>query len=332
MIGATSIGVLAFVWLLRGLDYDRLREVVVEADAGYLSLVVLAIAAEQLVRAWKWRQLLLEFHPIATLRLFGAIMVGYFTNFLIPLGISPIVRSWFVARIENLKVSAVLATGAIDRLVDGVVFAGFVAIVLIFTVFPDPTGEIRFGLGVGGAGSLALFALLLFLLTRYKRQSVRVDSWIMRLVGRLPARFAGSVGAILKYFADGIVWPRAIWRGFGIVVASVVIKLIAATHFLWAGLAFGVLLRPAEYVFLIVFVGFLFILGRFVRIPGGFIIGGIFALDLLGVADEQAFAMVLVVQVSSVLTVSAIAAYVLWRHGILLGDLRVAKGDCVEQP
>ena len=139
-----------------------MQHVVTQADIGFVLLLPLAIAAEQLVRGWKWRQLLYVLRPISTLRLFGAIMAGYFANFLIPLGISPLVRSWLVARLEALKMSTVFATAAIDRFIDGVVFTGFVAVVLAFAVFPDPTGGIRLGLIVGGLGSLILFALLLY--------------------------------------------------------------------------------------------------------------------------------------------------------------------------
>ena len=295
----------------------------------FLLLVPLAIAAEQFVRAWKWRQLLHAIRPVATLRLFGAIMAGYFANFLIPLGISPIVRSWLVARLEALTMSAVLATAAIDRLVDGVIFSGFVAIALIFAVFPDPTGGIRLGLIVGGAGSLTLFALLLFALARYKRRVGHSDSWILRLADRLPARVRSPTKRFAQSFAEGIVWPREVWRRLAIVLASIVIKLIAITHFFWAGLAFGVVLRPMDYVFLVVFLGFLIILSRLVRIPGGFIVGAIFALDQLGVAEEQALAMVLAIQFSSMFAVSGIGAFALWRSGISLGELRMAKGDDV---
>ena len=268
-VGGVMIGVAALVWVFVRVDYDRMQHVIAQADIAFLVLVPLAVAAEQLVRAWKWQQLLHAIQPIRTLRLFGAIMAGYFVGFLIPLGISPIVRSWLVARLEALKMSAVLATAAIDRLVDGVIFTGFVAVAVIFAAFPDPTGGIRLGLTVGGAGSLALFALLLFALARYKRYGVRLDSFIMRQVDRIPARYARPIKAFLQSFADGIVWPQAIWRSLGIVLASVAIKLIATTHFLWAGLAFGVLLCPADYVFLVAFLGFLIIITRFARIPSG---------------------------------------------------------------
>ena len=79
------IGALALVCVLWRADYDRLHQVVAQADIRFLLLVPLAIAAEQLVRAWKWRQLLHVIRPVNTLRLFGAIMAGYFANFVIPL-------------------------------------------------------------------------------------------------------------------------------------------------------------------------------------------------------------------------------------------------------
>ncbi len=152
-----------------------------------------------------------------------------------------------------------------------------------------------------------------------------------RLAARLPARFSGSVNRIALSFADGIVWPREAWRGLSVVLASIVIKVIAITHLLWAGLAFDVILRPADYVFLVVFLGFLIILTRLVRIPGGFFFGAIFALDLLGVAEEPALAMVVTVQLSTVLTVAAIGALALWRSGIALDELRLAKGEPVAE-
>ncbi len=86
------------------------------------------------------------------------------------------------------------------------------------------------------------------------------------------------------------------------------------------------MLRPAEYVFLLVFLGFLIILTRFARIPGGFFLGAIFALDLLAVPEEPALAMVLVVQFSSLLAVASVGAFALWWHGVTLSELRTGGG------
>lgn len=357
-LGGLAIGATALAWVLWGIDTQRMAQVLSQAKLPFLVLLPVSIAAEQVVRGWKWRQLLYDIQPIGTLRLFGAVMAGYFATMVIPLGVSPLVRSWLIARLEALKMSAVLATALIERLVDGVVFSAFVAFTLAFAAFADPGGSIRLGLVLGGFGSLALFSLTLLGLALYKRYSKRADKryseradnqhvepsgesqggqshgWVAslaaRLIERLPARFTGRFKGLAHSFAEGIIWPRSAWRGVAIVLASIAIKLIAITHFLWAGLAFGVILRPTEYVFLVVFLGFLIIITRIARIPGGFTFGALFALDLLGIADEPALAMVVAVQSATLLTFAVIGTFALWKHGFTLSELRPAKLGTIE--
>lgn len=324
--GGALFAAAALVWVLRGFDLGRFLSIVTGADRGFLLLVPLAVIAEQLVRAWKWRQLLHPVRSIGTFRLFGAIMAGYLGGLIVPFGFAPLVRSWLVARREGLMMSAVLASVAVDRLIDGVIFAGFVAVALALVAFPDPTGGIRAGLTWGGAGTLVLFALLLFALSRYKLAAAVEGGTLERLLHRLPAPLAEPVHRLCRSFAAGIVWPRESWRGFAIVLGSVVMKLLAATHFLWSGLAVGVVLLPAEYVFLLAFLGFLVILAHVLRIAGGFIIGAVFALGVLGVSEEQAVAMALVVQGASLLSVAILGAAALWWHGVTLTELRTGGG------
>ena len=325
-IGA-ALGVVGLFWVLRGFDTDRFAATLADAQWRYLAVLVATIAAEQLVRAWKWRQLLRPLRTVATVRLFGAIMAGYLIAFLLPFGMGTIARSWLVAQRERLKLTAVLATVALDRLTDGVVFACLVPVALLSVVFPDPTGNIRAGLVWGGTISFVLFALLLFALVAYRRGALAADGRLLRLADRLPARMAGPVRRVAASFAEGIAWPREAWRGVGIVLASALIKLIAATHFLWAGLAFGIALQPAQYLFLIVFLGFLIILGHYIRMVGSFLIASVFALGLFGVPEEPAFAMALVVQTGAMLTVCGIGALSMWLQGIALSQVRAAEVD-----
>lgn len=325
-IGAL-IGITTLAWVLRRFDLDRILTTLASAQWHYLIVMVLAIAGEQMVRAWKWRQLLYPLRPVGTVRLFGAIMAGYLIAFLVPFGMGTVARSWLVARRESLRLSAVLATVALHRLTDGVVFACLVPIALLSVVSPDPTGNIRSGLIWAGAGSFVLFALLSFALVAYRYGALGADGRLLRLVDRLPARMVAPVRGVAASFAEGITWPRQAWRGAGIVRASVVIKFFAATNFLWAGLAFGVVLQPAQYLFLIVFLGFLTILGHSIRLAGSFLIGSVFVLGLFGVAEEAAFAMALVVEGASILSVCGIGALSMWLPGIALADLRAAEGD-----
>jgi len=171
-----------------------------------------------------------------------------------------------------------------------------------------------------------LFVLVGCALWAYKRGMLSQHGMVARLIKRLPARLSQPISRLAMSFSDGIVWPNNRWRGIAIMLASLAIKLLAASHFLWAGLAFGVLLAPAQYVFILVFLGFLIILGHFARVAGSFIIGGIFVLGLMDVSNEQALAMVLVVEAANLLSIAAIGALSIWWQGIALAELRVPQG------
>ena len=57
IVGALT-GLLALAWVFSRVEYDRIFEVLNQTNTVYVLMLPLAIAAEQLVRAWKWRQLL----------------------------------------------------------------------------------------------------------------------------------------------------------------------------------------------------------------------------------------------------------------------------------
>lgn len=324
-LAGTGVALLGFAWIVQRLDFVELQATLARADPLFLALVPVAVIAEQFVRAWKWRQILHSLHPVRTLRLFGAIMAGYLANLLVPLGLSPLVRSWLVARLEALTMSSVLASVAIDRLVDGIVFAALVLFVVVFAVFPDPGGDIRLGLVVGATGSLAAIVAALALLWSHKRASARGVGWVVRAADRLPRRFVARARALAISFAEGIVWPAEPWRGAAIVGASILIKLIAASHLFWAGLAFGIRLEPFAYLVLLAILGFIVILAHVARVPGGFIIGAVFALGLFGVGEERAVAMVTLVFTSSMLAIGVVGAFTLWRYGVTLGELTTRR-------
>ena len=318
------IGIAALAWVLRKFDFTRFGAVIAEASFPLILLVSVVVLVEQVIRGWKWRLLLLPLRRISTTYLFGAIMAGYLLATLVPFGFGTIARSWLVARRENLTVPAVLATVALDRLSDGLVFASLVPLAVLSVVFPDPTGDIRAGLLWGAAGSLVLFVLLIAGLEVYRRQAENPAPWVVSLRNRLPGRLAAVSNGLAESFAAGINWPREWWRGASVLGASLVMKLLATLQFLVAGLAFGVALRPAEYLFLMVFLGFSVILGHFLRLAGGFTIAAVFALGLFGIPNEEALAMTLVVQASNLLSVAVVGALALWAQGVAISEVRQA--------
>jgi uncharacterized membrane protein YbhN (UPF0104 family) len=314
-------------FMFRHIDLGRLPEILPQAEPVWLVALAISVPLEQLLRSWKWRQILYDIRPVRTLRLFSAVMVGYFANMLVPVGLSPLVRAWLIARLEQLKISTVLVTTAIERFVDGIVFACLVGILVIFAVLPETEGNLRLGLMAAGVGSLVLFASLFGGLFLIRRHLVEQESIVGRLVAGSDQAFGGKFSGIGRGLAEGIIWPKSRWRGVAIVFSSIGMKVISTTHFLWAGLVFGILLSPFDYLFIMVFTGFALIMSRFIRVPGGSIVGSAFALQLMGIPDEEALAMVLMVHSGVVILVVGIGALAMWKSGLTVLRLRQATGD-----
>ena len=180
----------------------------------------------------------------------------------------------------------------------------------------------RTGLAVAGGLNLLLFSVLLYLLFVGRSPLGRDDAWISRWIDWLAARGGARLEGLRAAIREGIVWPRDRRRQIGAVLASILMKIIAATHFLWAGLAVGIVLTPFDYLFLMVFAGFAMVLARFIRVPGGFVIGSGFALNQLGVPDEQALAMILFNHILSIVLMVGLGLLFLWWSGV---DIRQAR-------
>lgn len=319
-----ALALTALFWLYRDLDFGLFLSTLTTIKLPWLAALMGTILLEQLTRGWKWRQILFDLKPVSSVRLFGAILAGYGMSALIPLGISPLVRSWLIARLEGLRWAGVLMTTAIERFLDGIIFALFAGLVAFAGQIPDIEGDVRTGLAVAGAVNILLFSALLYLLFIGRSPLDRPDAKISRLIdwfaAKGGARFAGMRAAI----REGIIWPKDRRRQIGAVTASILMKIIASTHFLWAGLAVGVLLTPFDYLFLMVFAGFALVMARFIRVPGGFVIGSGFALNLLGVPIEQALIMILLNHILSIVLMVGPGLFFIWWSGI---DIREARLD-----
>lgn len=321
IIGTIAALVLIF-WLYRSLDFTRFMHELQSAKLGWIAMLAATILLEQVINGWKWRQILYDVKPVSAIRLAGALLAGYGANVLVPLGVSPLVRSWLIARMEHLKMGTVLTTTIIARFIDGIVFALFAALVASAGKIPHTQGNLELGLSVAGILNLALFSGLLWALFHFRYLFADDGPLICRLFDRAARLFRASGSELRISLNEGVVWPCNRLRRSNIILGAVAAKLISATHFVWAGLAVGILLEPFDYLFLMVFGGFSLVLARFVRVPGGFVVGSAFAFSLLGVPDEQALLMVLFNYVMSIILVVGCGLIVLWQSGI---DIRQGR-------
>ncbi|MBL4615987.1 MAG: flippase-like domain-containing protein [Magnetovibrio sp.] len=315
-IVGTAAMIAVLFWIYRDLDVGSFGAALKHANPFWLSLLAFTILLEQYLRGWKWRQILYDLKPISSFRLCGAIFAGYGAAILVPLGISPLVRAYLIARLENLRMASVLTTSAIERFIDGVVFALIAALVAFGGWIPHIEGDVRTAIAVAGVVNFIIFSALLWVMFHGRTPLSRDEVWLSRAIDWLSAKAKGHLDNLRESIRTGIIWPHSRSRQGGVIGAAILMKAVAASHFLWAGLAVGVVLDPMDYVFLMVFAGFAMVIGRFIRVPGGFLLGAGFALDQLGVASEPALAMILLNYTFTIILMVGVGLVFLWRSGV----------------
>lgn len=294
-----ALALAALFAIYRDLDFARFSAAFLGADKMWLIALAGVVLLEQAVRAWKWRQILREVKPVATSRLLGAILASYGLQLVVPVPVTPLARAWFVARLERLTVATILSTIAVDRYVDAIVFALFIAFVgtsglaiYIGNDLQTVLTAIAFVQGLMFAG----FAYGMFrarsLLQVDDSHASRVVDWLARQGGR-------RLDGLRQGMVLGMVWPRDWWRQIGIILASGAMKFLAASQFLWAGLAIGIVLAPVDYMFLMVFSGLALLAATFVRVPGLYFFATVMAFDLIGLGFSEAFTILILIRVTT---------------------------------
>jgi len=204
-----------FIWLaFREWPVDRLLEGSLTLQEGHLatstwrvSLASLALYFASLVvmhvfRVWRWQPLLAPMQRIGFLTLNRVCSVGFMAVFLLPMRLGELVRPALLATESEVRRSAALATIVVERLVDGVMVAGFLATALVFLPRQNAQSflEIRWGTYLALAVFLAS-ALVLGVLFVFRRRVAGVVRW---LVHHLSPRWGTRLQGTTERFLEGL--------------------------------------------------------------------------------------------------------------------------------
>lgn len=317
------ISAVIFVILFRNIDWRRFFDAIQNANLLLLALIPLSIAAEQVLRAVKWRALLKPFARISIIRLYGAIMAGYFASYLAPVKVSFLVRAWIAARAGRVSASTILGTVMLGRVIDGIVFVPLVVLAATTITLDQQGGSVTEHLLWGALGSLVMLLALCWLLIRWARAAKAGAALPKRLLSILPDQWSAPVERFTGLFAEGVGLPGGLGNLALIFGAASMMKIMAAAHLALAGYAFSANLSPLDYLFVMVCLGFAVVIASTLKIVGGFIAGAVILLQQFGVDVETATAMALLVSIASRLTVIASGALALWYERLDLSLLRL---------
>lgn len=287
-----------------------------------VAAVVLATATFPL-RLLRWRHLLHDQHgqPLPALPLWHAIAIGFMANNILPLRAGELVRCVTAARLTRARLSAVVSSVAVERILDGLAVVALLSLALVAADLPaDVTvGNVRVARVAQATGAAGLAALLAAgLLVAFPLGAERTVRRILP-AGRLADRLLGFLAGV----RHGLAALRSPTRLAWVVVWSFALWLLNAAAFWICFAAFDI---PVGFEGALLLQGLL-VLGISIPSTPGFIgpfeAAIVAALALFEVPANRAFSYAITFHVTTFVPIVLLGLWSLGRTPIALKDLRV---------
>jgi len=228
-------------WLFKDQDPAVLWAQIREANPWlFLASIVVATSAYA-IRAVRWKILLTPVGAETSFRSrWGAIMVGFMANNLLPARIGEFVRAFAMGKAETLPVSGVFGTLVVARFLDGLAVIALLLVALAFPSFPaDATVSGRPVGQFAGMVALIVSAIMVVIIVVIAQPRLIVGV-AERFTSVLPGGAGPKVIAGLRSFLDGLAVLRSPALFSKALAWSLVHWAYYATSFWLALEAFGI--------------------------------------------------------------------------------------------
>jgi hypothetical protein len=263
--------------------WSRLWALITGARPGPLLLVLIAVFATYLARAARWRFFLSPIKKASLWVLFVGQILGFSSIYLIGRP-GEFVRPAYIAKKENVSMSAMLAVWLLERIFDTVFLVLLFAAALDFEPVAPETARgstILVALHRGGDAMLVFAVLLVAGLLLFWLRSAQLTAWMLRMFRFLPARALRQFGRFVRSFAEGLSVIRS-WKDLlGSLVLTAVVWILNTSVFWLVFQSLGGEIAELSWLAAVVTM-FCAGLGLAVQIPGiggGYQVGVILALN-----------------------------------------------------
>jgi uncharacterized protein (TIRG00374 family) len=237
------VSVALLAWVLHRIN---LREVWADARQANGLLLVLTVVIATItfpVRAIRWRLILRDANgqPLPWAPLWHATAIGFMANNLLPARAGEVARAYVVSRQLPVRFSTALASLAVERVFDGIVMLGLMAVAIAAPSFP--VNAIVGGRSVSAitTSAAALFGTLFVLAFVVVFRPAPWLRFFERLTRRLlPARTADRLNHFAEGIVAGLVVLKSPGRLAGTVLWSLVLWIKNAAAFAICFRAFGI--------------------------------------------------------------------------------------------
>lgn len=298
-----------------------------DLDWRYLVPAVISTFISYLLRAVRWRYLLMHEKRISMRSLYSSTIIGYMANNLFPARLGEFIRAWVLSQREQISGSKVFASLVIDRLCDG--FTVMLMLVLALFTLHLPVGMERHTelLKIGGSITLVFYLFVLGTLVLLKMRTY----WMIGVMGRLfrpfPAALSEKLIPFFGNFVEGIRLSANIKDQLMIVASSILIWFFAVWPIDLVLQGFGIQLPYSASLFIMVLLVFAVMIPSAPGFVGTYHMACFTGLSAFNVAEGRAISIALIIHGLAFFPVILAGFYHLWADGISLSKIKANLSD-----
>ncbi|MDD3419524.1 MAG: lysylphosphatidylglycerol synthase transmembrane domain-containing protein [Candidatus Gastranaerophilales bacterium] len=320
-IGAIVSLILLF-FIFQKMDFQKIWEHLQQFDLKRLLIAIPVYFVGYLLRAKRWKTLMLNLPQLRSMTLMGITLIGYAVNCFMPARAGDFYRAHLAGSTFDISRISVVSSILLERILDGIVVFGFLVFVMIF-FFHQP-----WLYHVAISSGLIFFGVFGFIYWIIKFGNVedlfRKITILCKKYG-LPTRFVNTMRQGTKHIASFINGfevlnnPKCLANSFLLTIALWTVESI----FLFIIInGFGLHFSYAAAVFLLCLTVFSSMVPSLSVHTGPYQCAFILALDAFGVNKEMAIAMAFVTQIIIISFVSISGLFYMFRYHIKLKQIQ----------
>jgi uncharacterized protein (TIRG00374 family) len=314
-----GISALFLYRVLYKVDFNKLWQDLLSANYWWILPGIAVYFVGVWVRAWRWHYLLRPLKAVSTRKIFPIVTMGYAGNNIYPARAGELLRAIVLKRVEDVSISASLATIIVERVYDGVVMLAFV-----FLNLPELarlTEDVKIAgnftiqdIAIWGA-VFFVGALLVFLLAAmFPVQAEKVVAWLVDHF--LPVKLRSRVMDFSRRFLGGLESLRSPQEALMIFLTTVVIWLLETVKYWFVMYAFKF---EVSFFTLMLMNGVVNLATTIPSAPGyvgTFDLPGIAVLEAYGIRTEIATSYTFVLHFALWLPITILGLYYMTRAGV----------------
>lgn len=305
-----GVSILSLFIVLRGIDYGQVIDALKSVSLPHLLLAMVWLLATFSVMALRWRYLLLPVKAVKVGPLLVMIIIGYFFNSILPARAGEVVRAYLLGRRENCSAVTVLATVALEKVLDGLTLLLFLALSLLLIPAPPWVRSIGYLAALIFLGCL----IVLLALTYWSEPAMGLLATILRPLGSTKERVVGWARA----FAQGLESLRQPRTALIAVLLSLLVWAGAALMFGYGLLSFGIHLSVGAVIFITAVVNLGLVIPASPGYLGTYQLLIVAALAVFAVDRNLALAFALLFHASQFLFNTSIGLALFWREALIM--------------